>query len=441
MQVLDGIVDTPNRIVIMTTNHPEKLDKALIRPGNYYILNARALFSSSRIHTRKKHAHAIIQKNTHTNEQTYATQTRTNTLTHSHICIYTHVHQGRIDFQIYLGMMRAPEARDMINHYFTNEKVSEAQYERLREILGVGIYEDRFDVGTSKGKTPAQVEQKCSEFDTIDDLIDALDGNTMSASERHFNESIELMKKSKAPLPGEGEEEAAAAAAAAAKSELDGLPSASGGAGVGPASAVDAAAADPSGYGLMRSASNVSEEGGLSLSLKRSPTYAMSRQNSGAGGDSLASIGGSGSGSGPNSRTNSLQAALQDAFNEEQQASDENLHAEVRGRMLMRDKQLTLSISVQQNAAQATQQTQTSKNSSKEPTPTSAIGKPLSTNTTTAAAATPPPAAAAAVAEAAVAEVEKDTPSTSSSGGEVVGGEAAAAAAAEVVEAKKEESK
>jgi len=31
--VLDGVVDSPNRIVIMTTNHPEKLDPALIRPG------------------------------------------------------------------------------------------------------------------------------------------------------------------------------------------------------------------------------------------------------------------------------------------------------------------------------------------------------------------------------------------------------------------------
>jgi mitochondrial chaperone BCS1 len=30
---LDGVVDTPGRIVIMTTNHPELLDPALIRPG------------------------------------------------------------------------------------------------------------------------------------------------------------------------------------------------------------------------------------------------------------------------------------------------------------------------------------------------------------------------------------------------------------------------
>jgi hypothetical protein len=28
-----GVVDTPKRIVIMTTNHPEKLDPALYRPG------------------------------------------------------------------------------------------------------------------------------------------------------------------------------------------------------------------------------------------------------------------------------------------------------------------------------------------------------------------------------------------------------------------------
>ncbi|CAD7701458.1 unnamed protein product [Ostreobium quekettii] len=33
LNVLDGVVDCPNRIVVMTTNHPEKLDPALIRPG------------------------------------------------------------------------------------------------------------------------------------------------------------------------------------------------------------------------------------------------------------------------------------------------------------------------------------------------------------------------------------------------------------------------
>ena len=33
LNILDGVVDTPGRIVVMTSNHPEKLDPALIRPG------------------------------------------------------------------------------------------------------------------------------------------------------------------------------------------------------------------------------------------------------------------------------------------------------------------------------------------------------------------------------------------------------------------------
>jgi chaperone BCS1 len=33
LNVMDGVVDTPGRILIMTTNHPEMLDPAIIRPG------------------------------------------------------------------------------------------------------------------------------------------------------------------------------------------------------------------------------------------------------------------------------------------------------------------------------------------------------------------------------------------------------------------------
>ena len=33
LNVLDGVVDTPGRMLIMTSNHPEMLDPALIRPG------------------------------------------------------------------------------------------------------------------------------------------------------------------------------------------------------------------------------------------------------------------------------------------------------------------------------------------------------------------------------------------------------------------------
>jgi len=33
LNIIDGILETPGRILIITTNHPEKLDEALIRPG------------------------------------------------------------------------------------------------------------------------------------------------------------------------------------------------------------------------------------------------------------------------------------------------------------------------------------------------------------------------------------------------------------------------
>lgn len=33
LNLLDGVLETPGRIIIMTSNHPDKLDKALIRPG------------------------------------------------------------------------------------------------------------------------------------------------------------------------------------------------------------------------------------------------------------------------------------------------------------------------------------------------------------------------------------------------------------------------
>lgn len=70
LNVLDGVVDCPNRIVVMTTNHPEKLDPALIRPG-------------------------------------------------------------RINKQLYLGYMRTNDAVQMTRQYFGN--IAETEIENLRD--------------------------------------------------------------------------------------------------------------------------------------------------------------------------------------------------------------------------------------------------------------------------------------------------------------------
>jgi SpoVK/Ycf46/Vps4 family AAA+-type ATPase len=38
LNILDGVLEQPGRILIMTSNHPEKLDKALLRPGRIDVL-------------------------------------------------------------------------------------------------------------------------------------------------------------------------------------------------------------------------------------------------------------------------------------------------------------------------------------------------------------------------------------------------------------------
>jgi mitochondrial chaperone BCS1 len=66
LNVLDGVVDTPGRIVVMTTNHPEVLDPALIRPG-------------------------------------------------------------RINKKVYMGYLHAQEALQMVRHYFPDGELSDEQ--------------------------------------------------------------------------------------------------------------------------------------------------------------------------------------------------------------------------------------------------------------------------------------------------------------------------
>lgn len=96
LNVLDGVVDSPNRIVIMTTNHPEKLDPALIRPG-------------------------------------------------------------RINKQILMGYLLAPQALSMVEHYFGATSAA---------------FQDRFyEAFTSNVFTPAQVEQLCAEHDTVEQFL------------------------------------------------------------------------------------------------------------------------------------------------------------------------------------------------------------------------------------------------------------------------------
>eukprot|EP00658_Telonema_sp_P-2_P021145 TRINITY_DN18400_c0_g1_i5.p1 TRINITY_DN18400_c0_g1~~TRINITY_DN18400_c0_g1_i5.p1 ORF type:complete len:442 (+),score=148.78 TRINITY_DN18400_c0_g1_i5:284-1609(+) len=106
LNVLDGVVDCPDRIVVMTTNHPEKLDPALIRPG-------------------------------------------------------------RINLQLCLDYMQAPEMLQMMEHYFAALPIPLTQKKLAAQT---------FETANKHGVvfTPAQVEQLCAEAETVADFIESL---------------------------------------------------------------------------------------------------------------------------------------------------------------------------------------------------------------------------------------------------------------------------
>ena len=115
LNVLDGVVDSPERIVVMTTNHPEKLDPALIRPG-------------------------------------------------------------RINKTLLLSFMEPAEIATMVNHYFgwadknSGDKSAAHMTADQRERL-----DDIFASQDKPRVTPAVVEQVCAEHETIDSFLDGLE--------------------------------------------------------------------------------------------------------------------------------------------------------------------------------------------------------------------------------------------------------------------------
>ena len=108
LNVLDGVVDTPDRIIIMTTNHPEKLDAALVRPG-------------------------------------------------------------RIDRVLHLSNINAEDAKNMMQYYF--------QQDHLHLHLHPQRYDERVNeiFHPQAEITPAMLEQMCSEYDDLNELLEALE--------------------------------------------------------------------------------------------------------------------------------------------------------------------------------------------------------------------------------------------------------------------------
>ncbi|CAN0107280.1 unnamed protein product [Ectocarpus sp. 12 AP-2014] len=123
LNVLDGVVDTPGRIVVLTTNLVDVLDRALIRPG-------------------------------------------------------------RIDKTILLGYMKYDAALAMTKHFFPeeSESITDEQKKRLQDVFSDEAAAVRCKRTSKRGGgadggqlTPATVEQMLGEHDTVDDFLDALE--------------------------------------------------------------------------------------------------------------------------------------------------------------------------------------------------------------------------------------------------------------------------
>jgi chaperone BCS1 len=112
LNVLDGVVDTPERILIMTTNHPEQLDPALIRPG-------------------------------------------------------------RIDKKILLGYMSPTNIMMMIEHYF--QEIVESLNKDQRARINLAVLGDANQGLPAVNLTPAQLEQLAAENDDIEGMITAIE--------------------------------------------------------------------------------------------------------------------------------------------------------------------------------------------------------------------------------------------------------------------------
>ncbi|CAM9204899.1 unnamed protein product [Ectocarpus sp. 6 AP-2014] len=123
LNVLDGVVDTPGRIVVLTTNLVDVLDRALIRPG-------------------------------------------------------------RIDKTILLGYMKYDAALAMTKHFFPeeSESITDEQKKRLQDVFSDEAAAVRCKRTSKRGGgadrgqlTPATVEQMLGEHDKVDDFLDALE--------------------------------------------------------------------------------------------------------------------------------------------------------------------------------------------------------------------------------------------------------------------------
>jgi SpoVK/Ycf46/Vps4 family AAA+-type ATPase len=62
LNLLDGVLETPGRILIITSNYPDKLDKALVRPGRIDVRIKFDYATTTMIKDMLKHFYELSDK-------------------------------------------------------------------------------------------------------------------------------------------------------------------------------------------------------------------------------------------------------------------------------------------------------------------------------------------------------------------------------------------
>ncbi|EFJ51652.1 hypothetical protein VOLCADRAFT_116304 [Volvox carteri f. nagariensis] len=178
LNVLDGVVDTPNRIVIMTTNHPEKLDPALIRPGRINKKVGDVVRGSGGGWAEGARARALLVPATHSCIPSFFP--RFSIFEGTAFCASVVVGMvlrlpcAEIKMplalcDVYMGRLRVTEALSMMRHYFG--PVSAADEAALRAVF----VDDRL--------SPADLESMCAEYDTTAELVEGVAARLVAGEE------------------------------------------------------------------------------------------------------------------------------------------------------------------------------------------------------------------------------------------------------------------
>ncbi|ORC87948.1 uncharacterized protein TM35_000191920 [Trypanosoma theileri] len=160
LNVLDGAVDTPGRIVVMITNHPERLDPALVRPGRFSVkLRMDYIRLPALLDMLGLHFGSVEDKNDK-NDTENDNENDNKNVKESKLVEYK---SGNISVTKTMGNLKLP-------------KLNAVDAARVREV--VAKLETRNNEQGTKSTglviSPAEVEAMCTVCATLDEFIELL---------------------------------------------------------------------------------------------------------------------------------------------------------------------------------------------------------------------------------------------------------------------------